>query len=128
MTILIADDDREISHLMCTLLRDRGHTVIAAFDAMQAMMYATRQPVPDLILLDIHMPAGTGLKTLATLKQLARTESIPVVVVTGSTEPGIEERVAALGAVAFLSKPIDPELFLATVRHALGDTAAPRAG
>lgn len=125
MTILVADDDRTISHLMCSLLRDRGYAVIAAFDAMQTLMYAMRQPPPELILLDIHMPAGTGLQALTKLKSSAKTSHIPVIVITGGTEPGLEQRVETLGAVGFLAKPVDPERFISAVRHALGEVDQP---
>ena len=128
MTILVADDDRTLSHLMCTLLRDRGYGVIPVYDSMQTLMVAMRQPQPDLILLDIHMPAGTGVQALGKLKSSARTSQIPVIVITGSIEPDIQQRVESLGAVGFLYKPIDPEEFLTMVRRALGEvTEAPRA-
>jgi CheY-like chemotaxis protein len=122
VTIIVADDDKVVSHLMCSLLRDRGYTVIAAYDSMQTLMIAMRQPPPDLILLDINMPAGTGLQALGKLKSSIKTAYIPIVIVTGSDEPGIQERVQALGAVGFLAKPIEPEKFLRVVRTALGET------
>jgi CheY-like chemotaxis protein len=121
VTIIIADDDKVVSHLMCSLLRDRGYTVVATYDSMQTLMIAMRQPPPDLILLDIQMPAGTGLQALGKLKSSIKTAYIPVVIITGSDEPGIEERVQALGAVGFLAKPIEPEKFLRVVRTALGE-------
>jgi CheY-like chemotaxis protein len=127
VTILVADDDRTLSHLMCTLLRDRGYSVVAVYDSMQTLMVAMRPPQPDLILLDIHMPAGTGEQALKKLKSSAKTSGIPVIVITASIEPDIQQRVEALGATGFLFKPIDPEEFLTMVRRALGEvTEAPR--
>jgi CheY-like chemotaxis protein len=120
VTIIVADDDKVFSQLMCTLLRNSGYTVNAAFDAMQTLMLAMRQPPPDLILLDIHMPAGTGILALGKLKSSIKTASIPVLVITGSVEPDMQQRVEALGAAGFLAKPIDPETFVGVVRALLG--------
>jgi CheY-like chemotaxis protein len=124
MNILVADDDRTLSHLICSLLRDRGHVATAVFDSMQALMVAVRKPSPDLILLDIHMPAGTGLLVLEKLRASPRTASIPVIVITGTVDPEAARRAEALGAVGFLAKPIDPEAFLSLVQRVVGENAA----
>ncbi len=115
MKILVADDDRVISTMLCGVLRQAGHKPTPALDAMQALMFAMRAPLPDLVLLDINMPGGTGLETLKRLKQSAKTAHIPVVVITGSTTPDIEAQARALGAEEFLSKPVDPEALLEVV-------------
>jgi formate hydrogenlyase transcriptional activator len=87
-----------------------------AHDAMQALMSAMRS-APDVIVLDIGMPGGTGFGVLAKLKQSVRTENIPVVVMSNSITPEDEGKVLALGAVAFFRKPVDPEtLHLALTR------------
>ena len=60
MRILVADDDRVVSTLVCALVRKKGWQAIAAFDANQAFMVAMQNPPPDAIILDIGMPGGTG--------------------------------------------------------------------
>jgi CheY-like chemotaxis protein len=107
---LIADDDRVLSHLLSSLLRARGCDVVSAFDAMQAFMFAMRAPHPDAIVLDISMPAGTGVDTLRKLKASSKTAHIPVMVLSGSTDPSLPERVKELGAAEFVAKPLSPEL------------------
>ena len=72
-------------------------------------MSAMRSP-PDVIVLDIQMPGGTGIDALKKLKQSVRTSTIPVVVLSGSVEADASEAVKALGATEFLLKPIDPEV------------------
>lgn len=109
MNILIADDDRVISTLFSALLRTRGHQSSIAFDAMQTIMYAMRTPQPDLILLDINMPGGTGVEALRKLKISTKTAGIPVVVVSGTLDPEMEARVRGMGAEGFLRKPVQPE-------------------
>ena len=90
---------------------------IPAFDAMQAVMNAMRQPL-DLVLLDINMPGGTGMEVLKRLKNSSKTRRIPVVVITGSTDATLPAQANALGAVQFLTKPVDPEVLLQAVLEA----------
>lgn len=108
MKLLIADDDRVLVHLLSARLRTKGWVVTAAFDAMQTMMFAMRT-APDIILLDINMPGGTGVQALRKLKASTMTSQIPVVVLSGSIDPGDEQLVRDLGAQGFLHKPPDIE-------------------
>jgi CheY-like chemotaxis protein len=114
MKILIADDDRVLTHLVSGRLRGRGWTVEVAHDALQALMFAMRWQ-PEAIVLDIGMPGGTGFGALEKLKKSTRTEDIPVVVMTSSAAPEDEARAAALGAVAYLRKPVAMEDLHATL-------------
>jgi CheY-like chemotaxis protein len=109
MKVLLADDDRVLTHLLSSGLRAKGAETVVAHDAMQALMSAMRSP-PDVIVLDIQMPGGTGIEALKKLKQSVRTSTIPVVVLSGSVEADASEAVKALGAIEFLLKPIDPEV------------------
>ncbi len=106
MKILVADDDRVLTHLIHARLRALGWTVTVAHDAMQALMFAMRI-VPDAILLDIDMPGGTGVEAIRKLKVSTKTSQIPIVVLTGSIDPGEESRIRALGAEGFMMKPPD---------------------
>jgi CheY-like chemotaxis protein len=113
-TVLIVDDDRVVSHLVSTLLREKGHKVITAYDAVQGLMQAKRTPPVDAIVLDINMPGGSGEDTLKKLKMSTRTSDIPVIILSGSIDAQGQERVRSGGAAAVLSKPLVPEdLFLA---------------
>ena len=126
MKILVADDDRVLSQLVCSVVRQAGHTPIAAFDAMQALMFAIRPPMPALIILDINMPGGTGLEALKKLKLSARTAPIPVVVLTGSEEADMPDQVKALGATEFVAKPIDPDALTAVIHRVLHEVQTAR--
>jgi CheY-like chemotaxis protein len=123
MRILVADDDRVLSQLICGIIREAGHIAMPAFDAMQTMMFAIRAPAPALIILDINMPGGTGLEALRKLKQSARTAEIPVMVVSGSDDAGMPAQARALGAADYLSKPVDPEQLLSAVQRLLESAA-----
>lgn len=121
-TILVADDDRMISHLVCATLRREGYQVTQAFDAMQTVMFALRTPHPDAIVLDIHMPGGTGLQALRQLRASSRTAGIPVVILSGTASDAEREDVEALGVVASLHKPVDPESLVDAIRRAVALT------
>jgi DNA-binding response OmpR family regulator len=118
MNILVADDDQMLSKMVCTILKEGGHTCVPAFDAMQAVMFAMKRP-PDLVLLDINMPAGSGIGVLQKLKANSKTSNVPVIVLSGSTDPAITKQALTLGAAKFLSKPIDPAVLLQAVLDAV---------
>jgi putative two-component system response regulator len=116
--ILVADDDRVISLMVCGILRKQGHDAVAAFDAMQALMVAMKPPQPQLIILDLNMPGGTGIGALTKLKSSNKTAAIPVIVQTGTTDPKLRTEALALGAAEVLTKPVNPEVLLAAVAKA----------
>jgi CheY-like chemotaxis protein len=106
MKLLIADDDRVLTQLLSSKLRAKGWTVTIALDAMQAVMFAMRTE-PDVILLDINMPGGTGIEALRKLKASMKTSQIPVVILTGSISPDDEPTVRELGAEGYIKKPAE---------------------
>lgn len=117
MRILVADDDRVVVGLVAGLLRQKGHEAVPVFDAMQAVMFAAKPPGVDAIILDINMPGGTGLEAIRRLKSLPKTALIPLIVLSGSTDAAMPDKVKAQGADAFLGKPVDPaKLFEALAR------------
>ena len=126
MKILVADDDRVLSQLVCAVVREAGHEPVPAFDAMQTVMFAIRPPQPAAIILDINMPGGTGLEALRKLKLSARTSPIPVIVLSGSTELDMPQQVKQLGADEFLAKPINPEVLVLAIERVLRETGQTR--
>jgi CheY-like chemotaxis protein len=109
MKILIADDDKIVDAALSAVFRKRGWHTVVAFDAMQALMFAKQSPMPDVVVLDIVMPGGSGLMTLERLKSATLTEAIPVVVVSGSDDPELPGKAKEMGAIGFVKKPVDPE-------------------
>jgi DNA-binding response OmpR family regulator len=119
MKILVADDDPLIVQLLRTGLRGQGWNVLVAADAMQVGMFAMNQS-PDAIVLDINMPGGTGVAALKRLKQSVKTSQIPVIVLSGTTDPEIPDTVRAMGAEAFLPKPVDLDEVIRLLCELLG--------
>ena|ERR1700737_3357577 len=118
-TVLVVDDDRVVSHLVTSLLREKGHKTLTAFDAVQGLMAAKRSPPVDAIVLDVNMPGGSGEETLKKLRAATLTSGIPIIILSGSIDSQGQERIRALGADAVLSKPLVPEELFAALTKAL---------
>lgn len=119
MKVLIADDDKIIDAALSAVFKKRGWQVTVAYDTMQALMLAKQQPAPDVILLDLKMPGGTGEMALERLKASTLTSPIPVIIVSGTEDPEAPKRVEALGAVGFVKKPVDAEALALSVEKFL---------
>src|SRR5690349_7563436 len=114
--ILIVEDDKTMVTLMTAMLRKGGHTVFAGFDAAAGRMVPQKER-PDLILLDLQMPAGGGAATWKRLRMSAHTSSIPGVYGTATGPAGFAAEAEAQGAAGFIRKPFEPESFLARVEE-----------
>lgn len=99
--ILIAEDNVEISDMMRNYLMRAGHTVYQAFDGAQAMDFA-KSMSPDLVLLDIMMPVLDGYEVC---KRLRATMNIPIIVVSAKVAEEDKEKMFALGADDYMTKP-----------------------
>ncbi len=113
-TILIVDDTPQNLTLLGELLLPY-YRVRAANSGERALRAATAQP-PDLILLDVMMPEMDGYQVLARLRADPATAGIPVIFVTAMGSSADEEQGLALGAVDYITKPINPAITLARVR------------
>jgi DNA-binding response OmpR family regulator len=119
--ILIVDDDPDMLQALRIRLKANGYDVHCAEDGMGAISEA-RKRVPDLIVLDLGIPAGDGFVVLDSLRASIDLSSIPVVVLSGRDRRANEERVLKAGAKAFLQKPVQTNEFLAVIRQTLGDS------
>ena len=121
--ILVIDDDKTFTAMVASLLRTAGYTPVIAFDAMQGFMLAQREH-PDLIILDLSMPAGGGMGVLDHLRHTSRTMNVPVVIVTGTSTPASESDAKAKGVVAVLTKPVDAKALMALVKEVVESKGA----
>ena len=116
-TVLVVDDTPQNLSLMSGLLEDH-YSVKLAPSGARALKIAATTP-PDLILLDVMMPEMDGYEVCRQLKANEATRHIPVIFVTAMTEAESEEAGLALGAVDYVTKPINPAIVLARVRNQL---------
>ena len=118
-TILIADDDEDVRTVFGMSL-ERYYRVLEAATGPSALELTSRER-PDLIVLDWTMPGSSGIEILTALRQDPLTANMPVIMLTGKEEEADRTRAAALGAYAFLVKPVSPPQLLKTIRQAMGE-------
>ena len=113
--ILIVDDNPTNLEMLFDFLADAGFTVLVAEDGESAIARAEYAP-PDLILLDILMPEMDGFETCRRLKANARTKDIPIIFMTALTETVDKVKGLSLGAVDYVTKPLQHEEVLARIQ------------
>ena len=113
--VLVVDDNVNNLLLMGEVL-DGSYAVRLARSGAQALQEAAREPQPALILLDVMMPGMDGFEVIERLRADAKTAGIPVIFVTAKETYEDEEQGLRLGAVDYVTKPINPAVLLARVR------------
>ncbi|MCF7916692.1 MAG: response regulator [Candidatus Omnitrophica bacterium] len=104
--ILICDDELDLAQVVAMSLKAKGYQVFIAVDGMQSITIAHREK-PDLILLDVKMPAGDGYTVYENLKKSTNTMLVPVVFFSALPAAELKEKVEKLGAAGYLTKPHD---------------------
>jgi CheY-like chemotaxis protein len=127
-TVLLVDDDNVFLLTIGVRLKSMGYTVYAAKDAVNAIS-AVRKNNPDVIVLDVSLPAGDGFMVAERIQNLISMAATPIIFVTASEKPGLRERAMKLGAVEFLNKPFDATTLADAIESALspGDNWRPQA-
>jgi len=116
--ILVVDDDPEMRLALGIRLEDRQFETVFAEDGVDSIFKA-RMHSPDLILLDLGLPAGDGFSVLERLRGNPQLCLIPVIVLSGRDRFANRERALRLGAKAFLQKPVDTNLLLSVIHQVL---------
>src|SRR5438270_1525593 len=116
--ILVIEDDPVARADLQARLKAQGYTVALAADAASAVTVVNRER-PDLILLDLGLPAGDGFLVLERLRKIESLAAIPVLVITGRADPETRKRVEAMGVAPILGKPVATEVLLAAIRAGL---------
>jgi two-component system KDP operon response regulator KdpE len=123
--ILIVEDDADVRLGYRVLLKANGYDTFFAADSLAAISEA-RKHLPDLIVLDLGLPAGDGFVVMERLQAPLNTDlaGIPVIVVSGRDLRGNKERALKAGAKAFVQKPWDDDELLAHIARLLGEPDA----
>lgn len=103
--ILVADDLAASRELIFTALDNQGYEVILASNGAEALDMA-REIVPDLILLDLHMPSMDGFAVVRQLRLDPRFLRTPVVALTASAMYGDREKALNAGFTGYIAKPV----------------------
>lgn len=113
--ILLVEDDPHAREMLKFRFEKAGYEVVEALDGDEGLMKALRQP--DLVVLDIRLPKIDGWELCRMLKTEPRTRHIPILMLTGCSQPVQEEYGKHCGADGYITKPWDPrELMSITER------------
>lgn len=115
MKILAADDDKDLLALIAFTLAQAGYLVVKASDGAQALR-AFESEGPDLVILDINMPAASGFQVCEAIRTQSR---VPVMMLTVRGEEEDLVRALELGADDYMTKPFSPRTLLARVKALL---------
>jgi len=116
--ILIIEDDRRLALALSVRLKAHGYATWIAGDCIDAVSTAVHIK-PDLILLDITVPAGDGFTLIEKFEHFPETRETPIIFATASKDPDLRKKALGLGASGLLRKPYDPDELLGVVQQVL---------
>jgi len=117
--VLVADDKATGRELIRTVLEQSGYAVFEANDGMEGVRRAG-ELLPDLIILDLHMPVLDGFGALRELRSDERFTATPIIALTASAMQGDRERALSAGFTSYLAKPISLNALRSEVERLLG--------
>jgi two-component system chemotaxis response regulator CheY len=119
-TFLVVEDSPTMRQLISfSLKRFKNARIIEAVDGVDALKKLSGEKI-DLILTDINMPVMDGLKLVSLVRQNAQLQGIPIIIITTEGAEEDRERGLALGANAYISKPIQSSHLIKTITELLG--------
>src|SRR5437763_807690 len=121
--VVLVDDSISVRKFVGRMLEKAGYRVRLASDGLEALEIVT-QTRCDLVVTDLEMPRTNGYELMAHLRQDPQTRDIPVMVVTSRAGAKHRERAVKEGAASFLTKPVQEDQFIATVKKLVGDAAS----
>ena len=116
--ILIIEDDLDLASVLQMNLESKGFEAIMAHDAIQGTSM-THSEKPNLIILDINLPAGGGLAILKNIKLSVATKTIPVIVLSGTEDEDLMHKVLHGGVVDYIKKPYELEDLCQRIKNVL---------
>jgi FixJ family two-component response regulator len=111
--VAVLDDEPEMLKAVRRLLSSQGFRVETYGRGADLLAALEHPPLPVCLVLDLHMPDMSGFDVLAAMRQ--RAIPVPVIVITGHDEPGMEESSRKLGAISYLKKPVERNDLLAAI-------------
>ncbi|GLH69895.1 diguanylate cyclase [Geothrix rubra] len=114
--VLVVDDDPQVAEGLALTLRRAGMLASSLADPLE-ILGALAETRPDLLLLDMHMPACTGKEVAAVIRQVEPLAGLPIVFLSGERDFARQMDAMGEGADDFLTKPIAPERLVAHVTH-----------
>jgi len=119
-TVLVIEDDQDQLDLLQEGLHRNGFHVRSCKTASGGLRLAKSER-PDVIVLDLGLPDGDGMKLCQRLTDEPETASTPIIVISGTTDEDVVRRSRASGGKFFLHKPYDPNTLLLLINKAIDD-------
>ena len=116
--ILIVEDEILLANVIKKRMEDQGHKVYVTYDAYGGVSQIHKD-LPDLVILDLMLPAGGGLHVLQNMKTSDYANKVPVIVLTGMKNEEYKKQILDLGVSEYLEKPYDPQQLTEAVKKAL---------
>ena len=117
--VLVVDDDPVIRAMATAILEKEGFAVHGSADGADALVFAAQADRLDLVILDLGLPRLGGREVLSQMRRTPALIRVPVVILTGSDDEGLEPILMDEGADDYLRKPIDPTRFVARIKAVL---------
>jgi diguanylate cyclase (GGDEF)-like protein len=122
---LVVEDDGPTATALASALLDEGYLVDVAPDGHECLRRAS-EVVPDLVLLDVHLPGISGFETATSLRQASSTRGVPILFLSGTDDLPTRVRDIQLEHVDFMPKPFSLDELLVRIDQALGHSHARR--
>lgn len=119
--VLVVDDEPDIVRSIAIRLQSAGYDVLTAMDGLQATNTAIKE-MPDLIILDLGMPAGSGHVVVERLRGSVKTCNIPIIILSARTGYEDLQKSIEKGVEKYLTKPFKSEELIAAVDEFIGKT------
>lgn len=126
--VLVVDDDQDVRSFVVTVLEENGYTPLVAKDGVEGMEVIDKKS-PDLVILDVLMPRGSGIRLYHKLKTDDTYKNLPVIMFTGIALRSFLKSQKALNKFGgkqvpepdiYLEKPVEPEELAAAVKKKIG--------
>lgn len=117
--ILIIEDDELLSKVLFDSFTKAGFNTTKTVDALQGQQ-AVFSLKPDLLVLDLMLPAGNGVVLLRNLRASAQTQSIPIIVMTSYHDEEVRKEMEEVGVHGYFHKPFEPDEMIQKINTILG--------
>jgi len=121
--ILVVEDEESLLKLETILLTVKGYEVIGCISGTDALLRLEREHI-DLVLLDIMLPDIDGFEVCRRIKHDSKTSHVPVVMLTAKKSQADQERGAACGADAYMTKPFKSAVIIETIENLINGAGA----
>lgn len=114
MRILVIDDDVTQVEFLAHFLRKEGHEVLTATSPALALI-ATHKASPDAVVADLYLGGPDGVDLCERMRAMGAIGDVPFVIISGSDSAADERRARQAGALAYLVKPLEPQILCAVI-------------